>query len=384
LSNSNRQKASLKFLFLVSFTCQMITGAVSITVPIYANFLGASTLLVGIIGSAGGLIYSFLPFVSGKLCDRLNRKAMVSASLILYGCACLFYNFVDEASLLVYVRILEWTSVAIFWPATETLIADSGDMRLEDALTRFNISWGLAMVVGPVIGGQLISGLSIKAPFIFSAIIAFTFGVLSFIIINEESNVSSLDSEKKITQKEPLKTHYSLLPGLASIFLFSSIGGILFSIFPAYATDLGIPAFEIGWITFASSATRVLAFHQANRVEEKLGKKGMFLSGSLFLGLAVFLTAGSKTFPLFMLCFAFFGVGAGLSYAASISLILGRWESSRGHGAGIFESLIGVGYFAGPLVGGIVSQYAANAPYLYGIVLSVVVFCIQLLFKPKS
>jgi MFS family permease len=362
----------------------MIAGAVSITVPIYANFLGASTLLVGIIGSAGGLIYSFLPFISGKLCDRLNRKAMISASLILYGCVCLFYSLVDEASLLVYVRILECTSVAIFWPAMETLIADSGNMRLEDALTRFNISWGSAMIIGPVIGGQLISGLSIKAPFIFSIIIAFTFGVLSLIIINVESNAGNPNAEKTITRKEPLKTHYSLLPGLASIFLFSSVSGILLTIFPAYATDLGIPAFEIGWITFASSATRVFAFYQANQVEEKLGKKGMFLSGSFFLGLAAFLTAGSRTFPLFMLCFAFFGVGAGLSYAASISLILRRWESSRGHAAGIFESLIGVGYFAGPLVGGIVSQYAVNAPYLYGLVLSVVVFCIQLLSKPES
>ena len=362
----------------------MIVGAVSIGVPIYAAFLGASSLLVGIIGSAGGLIYCFLPFVSGKLCDRLNRKAMISASLLLYGCACVLYSLVDDVSLLVYVRILEWSSVAIFWPAVETLIADSGAVKLEDALRKFNISWGSAMVIGPVIGGQLISGLSIKAPFVFSAIVAFVFGALSLIVINEKGKAGNQNTERKLTRKEPVKARYSLLPGLAAIFLFSSVGGILFTIFPAYATDLGIPAFEIGWITFASSVTRVLAFHQANRVEARLGKRGMFLSSSLFLGLATLLTAGSGTFPLFTLCFAVFGVGAGLSYAASISYILGRWESSRGHGAGVFESLIGVGYFVGPLIGGIVSQYATNAPYLFGLVLSVIVFCIQLLSKPKS
>jgi DHA1 family multidrug resistance protein-like MFS transporter len=374
----------LQFLFLVSFTCQMVVGAVSIAVPIYANRLGASTLLIGIIGSAGGLIYSFLPFVSGKLCDRLNRKAIVSGSLLLYGFSCLLYSLVDEASLLVYVRILEWSSVALFWPAVEALIADSEAMKLEEALRRFNISWGSAMVIGPVIGGQLISGLSIKAPFIFSFVIACTFGVLSPMVINEKNKPSNSDPEKVCRQNKPLSSHYSLLPGLASIFLFSSVVGILLTIFPAYATDLGIPAFEIGWITFSLGATRVLAFHQANRVEANLGKRGMFLAGSFFLGLAALLTTGSRTVPLFTLCFAIFGVGAGLSYAASISHILRRWESSRGHGAGVFESLIGLGYFAGPLIGGIVSQYAANAPYLYGVVLSVVVFCIQLLSKPRS
>jgi MFS family permease len=83
-------------------------------------------------------------------------------------------------------------------------------------------------------------------------------------------------------------------------------------------------------------------------------------------------------------CFALFGVGVGLSYAASIALVLGRWETSRGRAAGIFESLIGVGYFVAPLIGGIVAEYSITAPYLFGFVLSLAVIFVQILFRKPS
>ena len=90
---------------------------------------------------------------------------------------------------------------------------------------------------------------------------------------------------------------------------------------------------------------------------------------------------------MFSLCFLIFGFGNGISYAASILSVLGRWRGSRGYAAGIFESLIGVGYFIGPLVGGIVSELSLEAPYLFSFVLSLVVILIQVVSfikKPRN
>ena len=362
----------------------MIAGAVSITVPIYAESLKASTLLIGLIGSAGGLVYSFLPFVAGTLCDRIRRKIFIFASLTLYGCACLLYNFTEEASMLVFAKVLEWSSVAIFWPTVEALLADSGGLRLEETLRRFNLSWGSAMVISPVIGGSLITVWSIKAPFIFSLFLSIIFGVLSLFILEEparshESKIHVKDEPKNIASKQ-----YPLISGLASIILFSSVDGIILTLFPAYASKLDISAFNIGWIVFAFGAARVVTFSQINRIEAKIGKTGIFLFGTSFLGAASLLTAFSYTFPLYVLCFVLFGFGTGLSYAASIALVLGRWESSRGRAAGVFESMIGFGYFIGPLIGGVVSGYSDAAPYYFGFVLSVTVLLIQLFFKKRN
>jgi len=362
----------------------MMMGAVTIAVPIYAESLESSPLVIGVIGSAGGLVYSFLPFIAGTLCDRMRRKVFVFAALALYGCSCIMYSFAEEASMLVFARILEWSSVAIFWPAVEALLADSSESKLEETIRKFNLSWGSAMVIGPVVGGFLITVWFIKAPFIFSVFSSILFAALSVIILKEPLRKREPKISVEVKLKKDKNINYSLISGLASIFLFSSVDGILLTLFPAYASQLGISAFNIGLIMFAFGAARVAAFSQSNKTESKIGKTGMFLLSSLIFGAASLLIAFSTTLPLFMLCCVFFGVGSALAYAASITLILGRGEASRGRAAGTFESLMGFGYFAGPLIGGVVAEHLITAPYLFGSFLSMTVFFIQLLLRKSS
>jgi len=173
------------------------------------------------------------------------------------------------------------------------------------------------------------------------------------------------------------------MPAILSVILLSSIVGIILCLFPSYATDLRISPFEIGFITLVFGASRTITFYQAGKISARLGEVGMFLLGSLTLGFASFLTSKSSDMPMFALCFLVFGFGAGVSYAASILFILGRWSSSRGYAAGVFESLLGLGYFSGPLIGGILSEYAPDAAYIYGLALSLAVFLIQLMLRSK-
>lgn len=361
----------------------MIVGVVSIAVPIYANMLGASLFLVGLIGSAGGLVYSFMPLVSGILCDRMGRKFFISVSLFSYGASCLLYSLVREPLMFIPIKILEWISVAAFWPAVESLIADSALEELEDALKKFNISWGSAMVVGPLLGGILIDELSIEAPFVFSMLIVFFSGALSIVVVREPERILDVEKSSGETQETNGEHDESIVTVLATIFLFSSIGGILMALFPSYARDLGISAFEIGVIVLVFGAARAITFYHANRIEAWINKTGMFLSGSLALGFASLITFYSSSTLSFLICFPLFGFGAGISYAASIASVLKWRRSSRGYAAGVFESLIGVGYFLGPLIGGFLSNFAGNVPYIYGFFLSLVALLIQLIWKHR-
>jgi len=378
-----RMSLSLRFLFVTTFLGQMIAGVVGISVPIYADMLSASPFLVGVIGAAGGLTYSFMPLVSGMLSDKFRRKAFISASLFSYAFSCTLYSLVTDPFMLVFIKTLEWISIAAFWPAMEALLADSSEENLEETLKRFNISWGSAMVIGPMVGGLLISGYTIKAPFLFSLTVSFSLGILSLMLLREPPRRQVKIKQRHYEAEEGSNSHYEMVTALSSILLFSSIGGVNSSIFPAYATDLGIPPYEIGLVIFISGASRTAAFYLADRIESKLRRIGMFLAGSLILAFASVLTVNSYTTLAFLVCFLLFGFGAGISYAASISTIIRRWGSSRGYAAGLFESLIGSGYFLGPLIGGIVSEYAPNAPYIYGFILSLTVLSIQLALNKR-
>jgi len=357
----------------------MIAIVVSITVPIYAETIKTPTFMIGLIGSAGGLAYSLMAFVAGTFYDR--KKRIVFASLLLYSFTCALYNFSEEATMLVLIKLLEGLSAALLWSAVEALLADLGGRDLEDTLRRFNLSWSSAVIIGPVIGGSLITAWSIKAPFIFALFISALFAVLSLFILKElnfhNQHIKTNTEQKDLNQK------YSIIPGLASILLLSSVDGIIMTFFPAYATRLEISAFNVGLIVFAHGAGRIAVFSQTNVIEAKIGKIGMLWSSSFLLGIASLLTALSSSFPLYICCFVLYGFGTGLAYAASLSIVLRRWETTRGRAAGIFESLLGFGYFLGPLIAGAVSIFSDSAPYYFIFVLSSATLIIQLLLNKK-
>ncbi|MEM3193863.1 MAG: hypothetical protein QXH97_02635, partial [Candidatus Bathyarchaeia archaeon] len=75
----------------------------------------------------------------------------------------------------------------------------------------------------------------------------------------------------------------------------------------------------------------------------------------------------------FSISLSIMGFGAGILYAVSIAMLLKRLDSARGYAAGLFESLLGTGYFLGSLSGGFVANYAPNAPYILGLSISLLV-----------
>ncbi|MDW8048069.1 MAG: MFS transporter [Nitrososphaerota archaeon] len=368
------------FLYLDVFAFQMLAGVTSLAVPIYANMLRASPFLVGIIGSTGGLIYSFMPLISGMLSDRFGRKRFVYLSLLSFGLSCILYSLTKDSIILIMVRGLESLSAAIFWPSVEALIADLHSERLEETLRKFNISWSLAMLLGPLIGGMLIERFSILSPFIFSTVLSIPLGILSLIFIMEQKKEHERASFNMMLKREMRSANLAF----ASIILFSTTVGIITCLFPYHATDLNFPPYEIGFITFSFGAARVLTFLKATRIEAKIGKNGMFLLGSLSLATASLITSQASTPQSFTFCFIVYGFGAGLSYAASISSLFRLWSQSKAYAAGIFESLIGLGYVIGPLIGGTLSESARNAPYLFSFTLSFLVLLLQTALCKRS
>jgi MFS family permease len=379
------EKSTSIFLLTSTFLMQMLTGIVGISVPIYAAELGASPLILGFIGAAGGLIYSFMPLVSGVLSDKFGRKTFISISISLYGLSCLLYSIVEDPYMLIPVKALEWISVAIFWPSVEALLTETSEIKIEETFRRFNLSWGSATIVGPMIGGSLISTLGIKTPFIISLIISFSLTPLSIITVKEKSK-----RELVVKHEIHTSTRNNSIPivgAITEILLFSSIGGVIFNLFPAYAASLGIPAYIVGLIMLINGFFRLIAFLETYKIEVKFGRHNIFIAGSLMMALGSALTAIGSTTLLFTVSFAFFGFGSGMLYASSIATLLKDWGSEKGYASGLFESLIGVGYFLGSLIGGFISEYSPNAPYILSLFMSLTVSFFQAsceLHRPKG
>ncbi|MEM2093111.1 MAG: MFS transporter [Candidatus Bathyarchaeia archaeon] len=351
---------------------QLLIGVVGITVPIYAVGLGASPLLLGIIGATGGFIYSFMPFVSGVLSDRIKRRIFIFTSIFLYGLANFLYFLAESPLMLLPIKALEWVSVAIFWPSAEALLTDFSGEKLEVNLRKFNLSWSSGTIAGPIIGGILISLTGIKTPFVLSSAFAFALSFLALAKI-KEATCKETDMQKEVNQKCSEKV--PITTAVTAVVLFSSISGIIYNLFPAHATSLGIPAHEVGLILLANGLFRMVAFVEAYRIEAKIGMSNIFLTGSLIIASASAITLISSTTIMFFSAFSIFGLGMGLLYATSIACILRGWGAAKGHAAGIFESFIGLGNLLGSSTGGLLSEYVAlNAPYMLIFIASLALF----------
>lgn len=376
--------ASLCFLLASCFMVQMLVGFVGLAVPIYAANMGASPLLVGVIGAMGGLTYSFMPLAAGLLSDKIRRKSLLLTALLIYGFASAIYLTVQAPAMLVPVKVVEWIAVATFWPSAEALLAELSPDKIEHNLRRFNLSWGSATIIGPVIGGAIISLLGVKTPFAFSSVATFALALAAAAKIREPPKSAKPKHESSQPAQGGESGEQSIAAAVVSIILFSFIGGVIYNLFPAQATGLGIPAYEIGLVMFANGLFRLMAFTEAYKIEAKIGRTRVFLAGALTLAVGSALTAASTTTPMFALAFAVFGFGMGILYASSIAHVLKSRSHARGYAAGIFESLLGVGTLLGSSTGGLALEYyAQNAPYVLCLLLSLAVATYQAARLPK-
>lgn len=381
---SDKKSASLKIPLLISsFLFQMITGAVGLTIPIYAARLGATPLLLGVIGATGGVIYSFMPAISGILSDKFGRKIFISLSSLLYSISCILYLLTMDPYTFIPIKVLEWISIALFWPSLEALLIEVSDGSIERTLKGFNLSWGLAMIIGPLIGGSLISALGVKAPLLLSSVSSLVIPLLITFKVNEPCEERTFYSKLKVSELGG-KRFLLILAAVLSAFLLSFSAGIIFNIFPAYASNLSIPAYEIGLIMLFIGLSRLLAFLGAYWFEKKVGEANMFLIGSMLMALALALTAIGCTTLFFSASLSLFGFSIGLLYAASIARILKSGKNMKGQTAGFFECLLGIGYLFGSLFGGFAAEFSPSAPYILASILAILIGIFHVLYKPTK
>lgn len=380
MCNGERPISLRALLLTLSFLFQMISLVTGITIPIYANHLGATPLTVGIIGATGGILYSFMPVVSGFLSDKFGRKVFVSLSAPLYSISCLLYFLTGNPYIFIPIKALESFSIALFWPSVEALLVENSGTDVEGSLQKFNLSWGAAAMVGPAVGGSLISTLGVKTPLLVSSLLS----IALFPIIVMKVGKSRNGETSRLKYGIPglgWRWLISILTAVLSTFLLSFAAGIIYNIFPAYAFNLGIPAYEIGLMIFLVGLFRLLAFLEAYRLRSRIGETNIFLIGFLLMALASALMAPSRTTLLFSISLSIFGFSIGLLYAASIAIFLKKGRGVEGKAAGLFECLLGVGYFLGPLFGGLAAEFSSEAPYILTLLLTVFISILHVLHR---
>ena len=158
----------LAALLLAAFLVNLDTTMVNVALPAMVRQLHATTTQLQWVVDAYNLVFAALLLTFGSLSDRFGRKGMLLAGLTVVGAASLAGGFTTSPAQLIAARAVMGLGAAMTFPATLSLIANVFTERKERAraIGLWGAIAGVAIAMGPIVGGWLLEHYSWAAIFI--------------------------------------------------------------------------------------------------------------------------------------------------------------------------------------------------------------------------
>lgn len=362
-------------------------GMHSPIVPVFAReVLAADYSQVGLIGTANYLPFMFAPFFIGILLDRLNKSYVLLSGIILNIFSILMLSTVQSTLEVVLYRSLAGVAHALFWPSSEVLtsINSSSKSRVRN-ISMFIGAWILGFMIGPIIGKLILNLFDYYALFQLAAATMAVAIVPSILLRSygwpgvqntQEVRASSVQVFREITNH----------PKLGGVILYYAITfGVVLAVYPAYMRDASLTTEDIEMMFFffgiSRFATLLLLVARISRYNE------------LALALAVSATAVgmiisflSPSILSFAVSIALFGFSTSIFYPISFSLVTRNTPSEHvGSKLGVYNSLFGIGWTAGPIMAGFASDaFGSGSPYLAFFIIGTIFTAAIAVFRKDS
>src|SRR5215475_10023320 len=161
-------------LLLAAFLVNLDTTLVNVALPAMVRQLHATTTQLQWVVDAYNLVFAALLLTFGSLSDRFGRKGMLLAGLAVVGTASLAGGFTTSPGQLIAARAVMGLGAAMTFPATLSLISNVFTERGERAraIGLWGAVAGVAIAMGPIVGGWLLEHYSWAAIFIAMAPVA--------------------------------------------------------------------------------------------------------------------------------------------------------------------------------------------------------------------
>ncbi|MGN6867687.1 MAG: MFS transporter [Solirubrobacteraceae bacterium] len=175
-----RKPLILTALLLAAFVINLDTTIVNVALPTLVRQLHASNSQLQWVVDAFNLLFAASVLAAGSLSDRFGRKGMLLAGLLVFGLASVAGGSTGSAGQLVAARAVMGVGAAMVFPATLSLISNVFTERRERALAigLWGGITGVAIALGPIVGGWLLEASGWRSIFFAMAPVAALAGVL--------------------------------------------------------------------------------------------------------------------------------------------------------------------------------------------------------------
>lgn len=156
------------------------SAVLNVTLPAVQNDLGANAQDVQWIYGAYALVLAALMLVGGTLGDHYGRRRVFVVGAAIFGAASVWCTLAPGTEQLIFARAAMGLGGALLVPGSLAILGASfeGEHRTK-AIGRWAAFSGMAMAVGPLLGGLLVEEVSWRAAFLISPVLAVAAIVIS-------------------------------------------------------------------------------------------------------------------------------------------------------------------------------------------------------------
>ncbi|MBL9027875.1 MAG: MFS transporter [Myxococcales bacterium] len=344
-------------IFLTVLVDVLALTIVQPLLPFYAQELGASKLMVGILFASFSVCQLFAGPLLGGLSDRLGRKPVLLASQLGTFLGLLMFAFANRIEWLFAGRILDGLTAGNLSIAQAYIADVTAPERRTRAFGLIGIAFGLGFLIGPAFAGIVAARYGNQAPFLLAAGLSLTSVVLTATLL-PRTPPTAVVTERGLSALRRVATQPAargrLLEYFVYVFAFTMMTGGL----ALYLADrLGFDKAKVGWAFAYSGLVGVVMQGGLGRLASRMGEARLSAAGIFVMSIGFAILSQATTLPLLGVALTVGGAGSAVVRPALTTLITASvGEQDRGVVLGASQSLSSLATALGPAVSGLFMQ----------------------------
>ncbi|MDP6178478.1 MAG: MFS transporter [Desulfatiglandales bacterium] len=327
--------------------------------PRFAQDLGSSPELIGLIVAASTITGIFIKLPAGTLSDILGRRRMMLLGALFFAGPPFLYPFVAGPISLLLLRFLHGFATAIFAPVASAYVADIFQKGRGEKLGWFASATDVGATMGPMIGGFI---LFYTASYPTTYLVVGGLGLLPFLMVLRlpAEDIAQASHTTKTAQWAEFKKGIFEVVSSSTVIVASSLEaamyigyGAFLGFFPIYAKGIGHNDAAIGLIMGGQLATTMIGKPVGGWLSDLMGRKPIILLGLFLCAVMLPLIVLGKTFFTLLILSCLFGLGVAIVTPSTTALVADLAKAGRmGSAMGVFGTIWDTGEAAGPILAG--------------------------------
>ncbi len=343
-------------IFIINFCQSMGQQMMNTLIPKYADSLGASASVVGMVSSMFAVTALAIRPIAGPAFDCFQKKKLLLAALIVMDAAYFIYSISTSIPVIVAARLIHGCGIGCVAPLCLAMASDAlPDHLLSSGIGMFSLGQAVSQAIGPSVGLSLSRSIGYNNTFRIGAAVISLACVLAFFMKTPEFHRTSKYEIKlrKIVVKE------AVLPAVLMFFLSMSYSCVN-SFIAIYGGLRGVENIGLYFTVYAVCLLVTRPF--SGRIADKYGIDKVLIPGIIGFAFSFFLVSRAENLAGFLVSAVFSSCGYGICQPMIQSLCMKCVPKER-RGAAGNTNYIGtdLGMLLGPTIGGMVIEGVSAA-----------------------